>query len=232
MSWILAAQSLPQQARLLEVLSGAQVFFPVALCIIGALLMIFGFKAYRWIVLLNFVALGYYLGNLLGQRGQIGLVGAIAGALLMGAAALPLMKYGVALCGGLVGAVIGMVIWAYCEQPLDMAWAGGLVGLAVLGMLSFIWFKTTVILFTCVEGAAMLVLGTSALLIRFTPWSTQVDWSLAHRPVLLPLLVTCTAILGLFWQHQRHGLIGNDGAPSGSSRGGGSAKASTSESKK
>lgn len=216
MQVVLAAQSLPQQSHILQVLAGAQVFFPITLCIIGALLMIFGFKAYRWIVLLNFVALGYFLGDMLGQKGEIGLVGAIVGALVMGAAALPLMKYAVAVCGGLVGGVIGMVIWAYCEQPLDMAWAGGLVGLAVLGMLSFIWFKTTVILFTCVEGASMLVFGASALLIRFTPWSTQIDTSLTRQPVLLPLLVTCLVVLGLFLQHQWHGLVGNDGAPGGS----------------
>jgi hypothetical protein len=230
MQVILAAQSLPQQYHILEMLAGAEVFFPIALCVIGALLMIFGFKAYRWIVLLNFIALGYYLGSLLGERGQISMVGAIIGAVLMGAAAMPLMKYAVAVCGGMVGFVIGMVIWAYCEQPLGMAWAGGLVGLAVLGMLSFILFKTTVILFTCIEGAALFVFGAAALLIRFTPWSTQIDWSLAHRPVLLPLLVTCLAILGLFWQHQRHGLVGNDGAPAGG-RSSGSAKPAA-ESKK
>lgn len=220
MQVILAAQALPQQSRILEMLAGAEVFFPVALCVIGALLMTFGFKAYRWIVLLNFIALGYYFGGILGDRAQIGFVGAVIGAVLMGAAAMPLMKYAVAVCGGMVGFVIGMVIWAYCEQPLGMAWAGGLVGLAVLGMLSFILFKTTVILFTCIEGAALFVFGTAALLIRFTPWSTQIDWSLAHRPVLMPLLVTCLAILGLFWQHQKHGLVGNDGAPAGGKAGG------------
>ncbi len=59
MDTVLAAGMLPQQARLLNALSAAQLFFPITLCIIGSLLMIFGFKAYRWIVLLNFVALGY-----------------------------------------------------------------------------------------------------------------------------------------------------------------------------
>jgi hypothetical protein len=212
---VLAAQSLPQQSRILDALATAQVAFPVALCVIGGLLMAFGFKAYRWIVLFNFVVIGYWLGTLLGQRAQVGYVGAVIGAVLAGLLAMPLMKYAVAACGGLVGFVLGMVIWAYCEQPLDMAWAGGLVGLVVLGMLSFILFKTTVILFTSVEGAALFVLGASALLIRYTPWSADVNNSLAHKPVLLPLLVVATAALALFWQHQRHGLIGNDGAPSG-----------------
>jgi hypothetical protein len=231
MQVILAAQSLPQQSRILDALAGAEVFFPIALLIIGTLLMVFGFKAYRWIVLLNFIALGYYLGCIMGDRAQIGMVGGIVGAVLMGAAAMPLMKYAVAVCGGTVGFVLGMVIWAYCEQPLGMAWAGGLVGLVLLGILSFILFKTTVILFTCIEGAALFVFGAAALMIRFTPWSTQIDWSLAHRPVLFPLLVTCLAVLGLFWQHQKHGLVGNDGAPAGRSGGGSSKPAASSEKK-
>ncbi len=125
------------------------------------------------------------------------------------------MKYAVAVCGGLVGAVVGMAVWAYCEQPANMAWAGGLIGLIVLGMLSFILFKTSVILFTCVQGSIMFVLGSAALLIRYTPWASEVGNSLNHKPVLMPLLVSSIAALGLLWQHQRHGLIGNDGAPAG-----------------
>lgn len=218
---ILAANTLPEQSRVLDSLVSAEVFFPTAFLIIGFLLILYGFKAYRWIVVFNCVALGFWLGGLLGERAQIATVAAVLGALLFGAISWPLMKYAVAICGGLVGAVVGMAIWAYCEQPVNMAWAGGLIGLVVLGMLSFILFKTSVILFTCVQGAAMLVLGSAALLIKFTPWSTEVGYSLNHRPVLMPLLVLSIAFLGLLWQHQKHGFIGNDGAPAGGSKGGG-----------
>jgi hypothetical protein len=78
-------------------------------------------------------------------------------------------------------------------------------------------FKTSVILFTCVQGATMSVLGIAALLMKYTPWSNEVDSSLAHKPVLMPLLVISVALLGLIWQHQQHGLIGNDGGPAGGS---------------
>jgi len=225
-----APRTLPEQGRILESLTTAQILFPITLCVIGILLMTIGFKAYRWIVLLNFVALGYWIGERLGNYNQIGFVGAIIGAALLGVAAMPLMKYAVATCGGLVGAVIGMVVWAYCDQPMDMAWAGGLVGLAVLGMLSFILFKTTVILFTSIEGAAMLVLGTCALLMRYKPWAQDVGHNLDTKPVLIPLLVLSLAMIALFWQHQKHGLIGNDGAPAGA--GGGSPKPAGGDKKK
>jgi hypothetical protein len=211
----LAARTLPAQSQIIEHLASAEVFFAVSLLIIGVLLMLFGYTAYKWIVVFNCVALGFWLGRLLGERAQINMVAAVIGALLLGAISWPLMKYAVAVCGGLVGSVVGMAIWVYFEQPVDMAWAGALVGIAVLGMLSFILFKTSVILFTCVQGATMSVLAIAALLIKYTPWSSDVDNSLAHKPVLMPLLVISVTLLGLIWQHQQHGLIGNDGAPAG-----------------
>jgi hypothetical protein len=181
------SQILPQQVALLETLFTSKIYCPVALCIIGGLLMSFGFKAYKWIVVLNLMALGFVLGHMLGERSQISMIGGAIGAALATVIALPLMRYAVAVCGGLVGAVIGMVVWAYCEQPINMAWAGGLVGLAVLGMLTFIWFKTTVILFTSIEGAAMFVLRTSAILMHYEPWSKEV----ANSSILVRCCCRC-----------------------------------------
>ena len=65
----LAAQTLPEQSRVIDSLVGAEVFFAAALAIIGVLLILFGFKAYRWIVVFNCVALGFWLGGLLGELG-------------------------------------------------------------------------------------------------------------------------------------------------------------------
>ena len=216
---LLALQTLPQQVEILTNLQTAQILFPIALIIIGGLLMFFGYKAYKWIVLLNFVAVGWWLGTLpvqneLAKKGtdDLALVASISGAVLMGIVAWPLLKYSVAVCGGMVGFALGMVVWAYCDQPVNMAWAGGLVGLAVLGMLSFVLFKTTVILFTSIEGASLFVFGGCALLLRYAPWQKQVATSV-DKPILIPLVITTVAAISMFWQHQQHGLIGHDGAP-------------------
>ena len=101
---------MPQQIQILTNLQTAQIIFPIALIIIGGLLMSFGFKAYKWIVLLNFVAIGWWLGTLpvqneLAKKGtdDLKIVASVAGAVLMGIIAWPLLKYSVAVCGGLVG---------------------------------------------------------------------------------------------------------------------------------
>ncbi len=221
--YLLSIQPLPQQSQLLQELTTAEIFFPVALIIVGGLLMSFGFKAYKWIVLLNFVVIGWWLGSQIFLKTQTAetpdkgaddlmIVSSVAGAMLMGIIAWPLLRWSVAACGGLVGFGIGMVVWAYCGQPVNMAWAGGLVGLVILGMLSFVLFKTTVILFTSIEGAALFVFGTCALLMRYAPWEKQVASSVS-KPILIPMVITTIAAISLFWQHQQHGLIGHDGAP-------------------
>lgn len=211
----LAARTLPQQSQIINSLASTEVYLAIALLVIGTLLVIFGYKAYKFIVVFNCILLGMWLGGMLGQRAQVATVAAVLGALLLGAISWPLMKYAVAVCGGLVGAVIGMIVWVYCEQPVDMAWAGGLIGLVVLGMLSFILFKTSVILFTCVQGAAMFVLGVVALLVKYTAWSSEINSSLSNKPALMPILVGSVALLGLLWQHHWHGLIGHEGGKSG-----------------
>jgi hypothetical protein len=61
----------------------------------------------------------------------------------------------------------------------------------------------------------MVVLGTSALLIKSTPWQDEIHRNLTQKPVLMPLLVIAVALLGVVFQQQKHGLVGNDGAPAG-----------------
>jgi len=80
--------------------------FPITLIVIGVLLMSFGFKAYKWIVLLNFIAIGWWLGTLpvkneLAQKGRT--IWRLWRRLRGGAdgiVAWPLLKYAVAVCGG------------------------------------------------------------------------------------------------------------------------------------
>jgi len=204
---ILAANTLPVEHDALEGLCKSEFFFPIAVLILGALILLFGFKAYQSLVVFNFILLGFWVGGKLGERVQVATVAAVIGAVLLGAISWPLMKYAVAVCGGLIGALVGMVVWAYFQYPMDLAWAGGLAGLILLGMLSFVLFKASIILFSSIQGATMLVLGASALLIRYTPWTNDIKNGFDGKPVLLPLLVGSLAILGLIYQQQKYGLL-------------------------
>lgn len=213
----LAATVLPSQTNLIDSLVHSEMFIPILTMVLGIVILLFGFKAYRALVVFNCIALGFWIGASLGARAQVTTVAAVIGAVMMGAISWPLMKYAVAVCGGVVGAVVGMVAWAYFDLPLGLAWAGGLTGLVILGMLSFILFKASIILFSCIQGAAMLVLGASALLIRYTPWQSDVSHGI-NKPVMIPMIVLAIAVLGVVWQQQKYGLL------DGGAGGGGGAK--------
>jgi hypothetical protein len=210
LSMLAAAQSGQQDT--LTRLAQSEVFFPIALLILGSLLLLFGFKAYKAVVVFNCIVLGFYVGSVLGEKAKVSIIAAIVGAVVLGAISWPLMKYAVALSGGLVGAVCGMAIWNYFQPNTEYAWAGGIMGLILLGMLCFLLFKMSVILFTCLQGAIMLVLGASALLIRFTPWNATISTEFNNKPILMPLLVCSIAFLGIIYQQQKHGLL-DHGAP-------------------
>lgn len=214
------AAGLPEEGTILRTLSSTEIFFPASLLIVGVLLLIFGFKAHKWIVVINCVALGWWVGYTYGGQEQIATIGGILGAALLGVICWPLMKYAVALCGGIVGAVVGMHLWIQFDQPESHRWAGALIGLVLLGMLSFILFKASVILFTSIQGAAMAILGLAALLMRFSPnpIGAEVYSGLTTKPVLMPLLVFSIALLGVIYQQQKHGLL------DGGAGGGGTAK--------
>lgn len=210
----LAATVLPGQSNLIQSLVHSEMFFPIATMVLGVVMLLFGFKAYRALVVFNCIALGFWIGASLGEKAQVTTVAAVIGAVMLGAISWPLMKYAVAVCGGVVGAVVGMVAWAYFDLPLGLAWAGGLVGLVMLGMLSFILFKASIILFSCIQGAAMLVLGGAALLIRYTPWQNDVSHGVG-KPIMIPMIVLSVAVLGIIWQQQKYGLLDGGGSGGG-----------------
>jgi hypothetical protein len=215
--------ALPEQFSVLKTLADSEFFLAASLGIIGVLLLIFGFKAHRWIVVLNCIALGYFVGGMLGDRAQIATVGGIVGAVVLGAISWPLMKYAVAVSGGLVGAIVGMGLWVNLGQPESHRWAGALIGLVVLGMLSFTLFKASVILFSCIQGATMVVLGSCAMLMKYKPWEEPLYANLTNKPVLMPVLIFAVALLGIIYQHHHHGFLG-DGSKGSPSPAGGDAK--------
>ncbi len=58
-----------------------------------------------------------------------------------------------------------------------------------------------IVLFTSIGGGAMAVLGILTLMLHVPTWETAIRDSLQANNMLLPLLVTVTAVTGLVLQH-------------------------------
>jgi hypothetical protein len=82
----------------------------------------------------------------------------------------------------------------------DAFWAGAFVGLVLCGMLAFVLWKLSIVLFTSVSGSTVAVIGAIALLLSIDGWSPTITEGLSANRVIIPLLVFVPAAIGLIWQ--------------------------------
>jgi hypothetical protein len=178
----------------------------------GVIYLLFGFRVIKTLVMLNAVIIGGVIGAIIGGHGETALACAIIGAFASAAIAWPAMKYAVALMGGLIGAMLGGAIWHAAGLPPELAWAGALVGLIGFGLLSFILFRGSVMMYTSLQGALMLVLGVLGLMYKYDEVAPQLTTHLHMEPFLLPAAVVIPAMIGLiFQQHQTSPAGGGHG---------------------
>lgn len=204
------ADTLAQPQQLVEHLTALSVVWAVVFIVVGVMCLLNGYKFYRAVTVALALLIGAFAGYWLGQKIEAPFI--VAGCLgaLLAVSALPLMKYAVAVFGGLAGAFVGANLWsgfvaamnkaAGSTMPADAYWIGALVGLLVCGMLAFVLFKLSIELFTSVSGATIAVLGAIALLLSFEPWRATISQGLTASQLVVPLLVFVPALIGLILQ--------------------------------
>lgn len=183
---------------------------------VGITCMLRGFKVYRWVVVLAALLTGLGVGYKLGQEVEAELIVAGCLGVLLAVVAWPLMKYAVAIVGGVAGLFLGANAWSalshyslshhWAIKIVDMPWLGALVGLMIFGMLAFIVFELSVVLFTSISGSMLAVIGSVALLLQLSPWQTAIAQNLSNKPLALPMIVLVPAIIAFVIQHHGGGL--------------------------
>jgi hypothetical protein len=181
------------------------------LIILGVIYLLFGYRIIKTLVMLNAIVLGAIIGGTIGGRGESALACAIIGAFAAAAITWPAMKYAVALMGGLIGAMIGGAVWHAAGLAPDLAWSGALVGLIGFGLLSFILFRGSVMMYTSLQGAVMLVLGLLGLMYKYQEVAPQLTTHLHMEPFLLPAAVVIPAMIGLIFQQHQTAPAGGGG---------------------
>lgn len=216
----------------IETLRGLTVTWAVVFIIAGALCMINGYRLYKSVTIGLALLIGMFSGYALGGTIGVPYVVAACVGLLLAVAAFPLMKYAVALFGGLMGAFLGANLWtgiadalakgAEVSLPGDQYWIGALIGLILAGMLTFILFKLAVVLMASVSGSLLVVLGTITLLLTVESIEPVVSEALLANNVVIPLLVFVPAMIALVWQETH---MPDEKPASGGGGGGGGSKA-------
>lgn len=198
--WLSLPTQWPGQGDLLH---WCQTMSPGAatILIIGGLVYLaFGWYMFKGLVMLNAALLGAFVGALLGHKGGNAAAGACVGGFLAAAITWPLMKYAVAIMGGVYGAVLGASIWRTVGLEPHLAWAGGMCGLTAFGMLSFILFRGSVMMYTSLQGSVMLIFGILGLVFKYQSVAPTVAQHMTLKPLMLPIAIFIPALLGLIYQ--------------------------------
>jgi hypothetical protein len=198
----------PAQGDLLTWCQSMGPLMAAAMVLAGVIYLAFGVYAYRALVCANACVAGAYIGALLGHKGGNAVAGALVGGFVATAVTWPLMKYAVAAMGGVFGLLLGASVWRAVGLDPQFAWAGGGMGLIFFGMLSFLLFRGSVMMFTSLQGSVMLVFGLLGLIYKYQDMGPRLNASLSDKSFLLPLAIFVPATIGLIYQQTQYGATG------------------------
>jgi len=203
--WPALPHQWPAQADLLTWCQNMGALTAAMLVLAGAIYLIYGVYAYRMLVTLNAAVMGAYIGGMLGDKAGNATAGAMVGGFAAAALSWPLMKYAVAIMGGIFGMCLGASIWRACGQDAAYAWSGGGMGLIFFGMLSFLIFRGSIMMFMSLQGSVMLVFGLLGLIYKYQDVAPKVTEGLTAKTFILPMIIMVPATLGLIWQQTQYG---------------------------
>jgi hypothetical protein len=190
----------PAQADLIDWCQHMGSGVAILLVLLGVVYLLFGFYLFKWLVVLNAAVVGAALGAALGAKAGATLPGGILGGFTAAAITWPLMKWAVAIMGGIFGAALGASVWKTLALEPAFAWTGAAMGLIFCGLLCFILFRGSVMMYTSLQGSVMLVFGIVGLIYKYPDAAGKITATL-QKPYLLPIVIFIPALLGMVYQH-------------------------------
>mgnify|MGYP007011831415 CR=1 FL=1 len=168
--------------------------------VVGLMCVLQGYRWHKILVIVLAALGGVWAGVAFGEHVGSPEIAAACCAGLFAILSWPLLRYSVAVFGGLAGAFAGANIWTAIGQDPSQHHIGALVGLVVAGMLAFMAFRTVVIMLTVVGGATLLVLGAMAGLMQIEAWQRPIIDFITNTPLVMPVIVGSVALIGAVYQ--------------------------------
>jgi len=191
---------LAQPEALVQSLSVVHPVWASIFLVLGGVSLLQGWRWRRGVLLVLAALLGVGLGQSLGARVGEPAIVSIAFAVLFAVAALPLMRFTVALFAGLAGAFAGANCWTALGADPSMHQFGALLGFVAMGMLAFVAYRAVIIAFTSIGGASLLAVGALALMLQVDAWRPSLEGALMTHPQMVPLLAAVAAATGMLLQ--------------------------------
>lgn len=210
--------TLAHPSNMVNALQQLSVVWAVIFLTAGIVSLVSGYRYYRVVTIVMALCIGGFGGYVLGVRVQQPYVVAGCLALLAAVMCWPLMKYAVAVMGGIAGAFLGANAWSAIAALMKSSsgsmqydpaqsgyWVGALIGLMFCGMLAFVLFKFSAVFFTSVSGATLALIGALGLLLHFPATSSGIANSVNNNSIVLPILMVVPALIGLILQQTQKG---------------------------
>lgn len=174
-----------------KVLDGITWIQAIACLALAMIFIIYGWRIFRVLVIMNFALFGILIGQKLGVYINSPLWGGILGVLILSSLAYPFMKHGVSILGAGAGGVIGLAIWQATPLPNQLVWVGALAGFIAGAFMAYSSYKVSIMLFTSLQGAIFLPMGILALLNNYPDpnISKHLQEAIKTQVFLLPLIL-------------------------------------------
>jgi hypothetical protein len=202
--WLTLPAHWPGQADLLGWCEAMGPGLAALLILAGVVYLMFGWCLFKVLVMINAGLLGGMLGALIGQQADAAVIGVVLAGFTLAAVAWPLMKHAVAIMGAGMGGVVGAAIWCLGGLEPGMAWAGAMTGVATLGLLTFVLFRGSVIMFMSLQGSVMLIFGLLGLVYKYPEVAPMLTRSLSGHPAVLPAAIFIPMLIGLVYQQTQY----------------------------
>lgn len=205
------AQALPEAARpmaemLMEPWENLLHYHPLMaaalLMPVGIAFLLYGFRLYRWLVVIAYVGIGVVLGMAAAAFFNFNQsVGIIAGAILLGVLAWPLHRAGWGVLGGILFAVVFREVAAVMgiEGWLPLALISVVAFLAGVA-LTVLLLKPLIVLITSLVGGTFLALGALSLAALWPALGGPVEKAIDARPYVPVVVVLVLAVVGSMLQ--------------------------------
>jgi hypothetical protein len=176
--------------------------YPLAAALIlvpaGVAFLLWGFRLYRWLVVLAYVGVGIVLGVAAADYFNFSqAIGIMVGSIVLGVLAWPLHRMAWGLLGGLVFATVFTAIasWMGLEGRLHLFLVGGVSFVAGVAV-TILLMKPLIIVITSLSGAALLAAGVFRLTMMWPEVGQPVLHAIEVRPYLPVAAVIVLAAVG------------------------------------
>jgi hypothetical protein len=172
----------------------------------GLVYMIWGWKIFKPLVILNIALVGGALGGsaaLWLKQEPYWWVGAIIGAVVFAVLAWPLFRACLALIGMAFGSMVGYAFYTelivFMNRP-DLAqypWLGAVAGFIIFGVIAIGFVKPAIVLLTSLQGAMMILAASIGLMCKSASMRPQLLDRLCEAPWVAQAAVAVVTLIAI-----------------------------------